>query len=355
MQPEKESHVKAGQHADAAGAGDTPVACPSCRTPLVAGMRFCRMCGYRLGEGLEEYAATRRFSGDIPFAPPPTATASQQQAAGRGFTPGTWAPLAAPGTHAPTFAGAGTESASACSTAWRRLRGNWMVWVVLMIVLMTASGVVLRNVRRGAGFRGAPAAAARASFLGVDGFERAEGGGAFIEGVAAPETPVWRAGLLGGDVITRFDGKEVGDDDDMRRILRETPPGKTVEVVFIRDGETKTTTLTTMAERDYRGLGVLDGRPGGRGQLRISDLDRVRVPNSNIYGVRVGDVERNGPADLAGLREGDIVTDINGHPVRTDGDLRLRIYESVPGSTATVVVVRDGQRVEIPVKVGRSR
>src|SRR5919205_242426 len=44
-------------------------ACPSCHAVLVAGMRFCRMCGYRLGEGVEEYAATQRFD------TPPTAAA----------------------------------------------------------------------------------------------------------------------------------------------------------------------------------------------------------------------------------------------------------------------------------------
>jgi hypothetical protein len=35
--------------------------CPSCRAALVDGMRFCRMCGYRLGEGMAEYVETVRF------------------------------------------------------------------------------------------------------------------------------------------------------------------------------------------------------------------------------------------------------------------------------------------------------
>src|ERR687894_3027966 len=35
--------------------------CPSCGAALVDGMRFCRMCGYRLGEGMAEYVETIRF------------------------------------------------------------------------------------------------------------------------------------------------------------------------------------------------------------------------------------------------------------------------------------------------------
>lgn len=352
MQPEKEFNVKAGQTGEAGG---EPSACPSCHAQLVPGMRFCRMCGYRLGEGVEEYAETRRFSGEIPVMPP---TNVADRGARANPMPGAWVPPMAPlaplmGARNSSVAGA--DSDKKLSNVWCRLRGNWMVWVVLVIVLLTASGVVMRNVRRAARFGGAPTAAVPASFLGVDGFDTADGGGAFIEGVAAPDTPVERAGLIGGDVITRFDGKDVRDDDEMRRLLRQTPPGKTVEVVYVRDGETRTTTLTTIAERDYQGMRALEARPGGRGQFGIDIGDRAPVPNTNTFGVDIDGVERNGPADLAGIKRGDIVTEINGKPVRTEGDLRLRIAEAVPGSTATVVVIRGGERVEIPVKVGRSK
>src|SRR5436309_12838363 len=51
------------------------VACPNCQAGLVRGMRFCRRCGYRLGEGLAEYNETMRFDGRppmpvVPYAPP---------------------------------------------------------------------------------------------------------------------------------------------------------------------------------------------------------------------------------------------------------------------------------------------
>src|SRR5918911_594593 len=44
------------------------VDCPNCGATLIAGLRFCRMCGYRLGEGVEEYVATQRLDASAPRA-----------------------------------------------------------------------------------------------------------------------------------------------------------------------------------------------------------------------------------------------------------------------------------------------
>ncbi|MGB8507861.1 MAG: PDZ domain-containing protein, partial [Pyrinomonadaceae bacterium] len=237
----------------------------------------------------------------------------------------------------------------------RPMRMNWMMWMILSIAILTATGVISRGVR---GLRVRPIqinVGVPQSFLGVDGFDTAEGGGAMIEGIAAPGTPIEAAGLIGGDIITSFDGKQVADDDAMRDFLASTPVGKSVEVIYTRDGVPNLkTVLTTISEKSFRGLTPLNERPGGQGRIGVSNFDRVRVPNSNLYGVELTSVDRNGPADIAGLHEGDIVTDFNGKPVRTEGDLRLRIYEAVPGSTVNAAVMRDGARLEIPVKVGRS-
>src|SRR4051812_45532217 len=52
------------------------VNCPSCGATLIGGLRFCRMCGYRLGEGLDEYVPTQRLDPNAaqPFAPPRPST-----------------------------------------------------------------------------------------------------------------------------------------------------------------------------------------------------------------------------------------------------------------------------------------
>ena len=104
----------------------------------------------------------------------------------------------------------------------------------------------------------------------------------------------------------------------------------------------------------YRGntlVAVAKGMP--KGYLGVGDFDRTQVPGSNTYGVKIDDLRHNRPADLAGLRDGDIVTEFDTVPIRTSDELISRIKRATPGSTVKVVVVREGQRMEIPVKMGQ--
>jgi membrane-associated protease RseP (regulator of RpoE activity) len=326
------------------------VNCPSCGATLVAGLRFCRMCGYRLGEGVEEYVATQRFDAASMPAAAPTPPATDPFRARQ-----TWgnAPMQPVRPFGATSALDGRQgSTSKLAKICRPVRGVWL-WVTIIIVIMVVGGMMPLAMRSRGGGAGAPAAVK--SFLGVDGFENAPGGGAFIQGIAGPETPIVRAGLIGGDIIKSFDGKPVRDAGEMRRILGDTPISKTVEVGFVRDGVFATTQLTTAAEKDTPGLRLFDQRPGGRGVMGVDVGGRVQVPNTNIFGVELDDVNRNEPADIAGLKEHDIVVKFGDYLIRTPGDLRYRIAEALPGSTVPVTVVRGTEQIEIPVKVGRSR
>ncbi len=329
--------------------GSGTVECPSCRSLLTAGLRFCRHCGYRLGEGVEEYAETRRFDGSMPTGFKPAGTSAESTTTTTG-APGQWGAMAS----MPLMQPIAPVKLRSLSRSCRRMGGSWVMWMLLLLAVLTAGGI-LANGLRGGWLGGEEQVAVQKSFLGVDGFETADEGGAFIQGIAGPDTAVEKAGLLGGDIINSFDGKPVPDAETMRELLAATPVGKTVEVAYVRDGVAGKTMLTTAAQKSFRGLSVFDRRPGGKGTLEISDFERVRVPNSNIYGVQLDDIDRNGPADIAGLREGDIVVEFNDKIVRTNGDFRLRVYEAVPGTTANVVVVRGGERLTIPVKIGRSR
>jgi hypothetical protein len=329
---------------------ENTVNCPSCGATLVAGLRFCRMCGYRLGEGVEEFVATQRFDAasmpaTAPTTPPGTDPFKQRQ---------TWGAAPIQPFGAPLNVQQEQGSTSMLAKACRPARGGWWLWVIIALAIMVAAGSspLWMGARGGSG---APAPVR--SFVGVDGFENVPGGGALVMGIAGPETPLLRAGLIGGDVIKTWDGKEVRDAAEMRRLLGETPVGKTVEVGFIRDGVFGTTQLTTVAEKDTPGLRMFDRRPGGAGNLELNrrSFERVQVPGMDIYGVELGNIDRNGPADIAGLRPGDIVIKFGNFPVRTAGDLRYRISEAVPGETVPVTVVRGKEQLEIPVKIGRSK
>lgn len=80
----------------------------------------------------------------------------------------------------------------------------------------------------------------------------------------------------------------------------------------------------------------------------IPDMSASEVTGLRLTGVRPGS-----PADSAGLRAGDVVVEFGG---RTVTDLRSyaeALYEHEPGDRVDVVVLRDGRRVRLTVKLGR--
>jgi membrane-associated protease RseP (regulator of RpoE activity) len=310
-------------------------------------MRFCRMCGYRLGEGLEEFVPTQMLG-----TPPPAATASAPAA--DPFAPrAPWG--AGPMQPAqPPFHPQGVASSWGAAPAPKR--AGWWTWIIIACLIMLGVGVgaaVLRNVT--GDDDGDRVTITNSLVAEADGFETADGGGAFLEGLAGPNSSWERAGLIGGDIITSFDGKTIGDAGDLHRAIAETPPGKLVEVLFIRDNTPGKTMLTTAGRGDWREMEPIDSRPGGRGVLGVNVGRRVRVPSLNIYGVELNRVHQNRPAHLAGLHKGDIVIEFGDKLIRTPGDLNLRIYEAEPGSIVNVKVIRGGQPVVVPVKMGWGR
>jgi membrane-associated protease RseP (regulator of RpoE activity) len=318
-----------------ASGSQNSTACPNCRAQMPFGMRFCRLCGFRLGEGVEEYTETVRFGGQA-------ATASGAQAQGAPFGVHDW------GAMAPSHA-----SQVALGRKKRKGKGpHWIVWVILSIVLASVAGGSFMfpfRVNIGGGPGGA-GSGPQQSKVGASGFSSVDGG-VMIDSASPADGPVDKAGLIGGDVVTSFDGQPVKSDNDLRKQIGATPVGKPVEVLYTRDGEAKKTTLTTVSEDELERLtDIADGIPDGF--LGIESFDRVPVPNTNFYGVLLKSIDKNGPAKISGLQEGDIIIEFNGTPIRTAEELGKRIDRATPYSTVKVIVMRGAERIEIPVKVG---
>jgi len=309
------------------------IVCAQCGAPMPREMRFCRSCGNRLGEGPAEYTETVRF----PNAP--VATGARFTAP---FTPGMNAPLA-------PQSGRGFPRR-------RRLGFTGMSWMWIVLALFFASGGLLSMFKN----RGTPRppmfSTAPRSYFGVNQFTNANGGVTF-KVVEPPGSPADKAGLVGGDIVTTFDGRSVKGSDEMMGLLRQTPVGKTVEVIYLRDGETKKTQLTTISEDEFDQLNdAFDDRPQGKGKLGFESYrtTQVSMPETKTYGVRIDWVEPNGPAMLFGIKVGDIITEFDGVPIRTSAELLSRVRRAIPYNTVKVVVSRDGQRVEVPVTLAKA-
>ena len=89
-----------------------------------------------------------------------------------------------------------------------------MAWIFIIIGLMFAFGGVLTAVRQERKSSAVLQASSTRSYFGVDGFEDATGGVTF-DNVEPPGGPADKAGLVGGDIITSFDGRSVSDEDEI--------------------------------------------------------------------------------------------------------------------------------------------
>ncbi len=334
--------------------------CPNCHALMPREMRFCRACGYRMGEGIEEYTETALLDKGAKARPAQAASAQQQSSKANPFQAGAWGAVAtSAGQQASMNASHLTTNNLVGPQGRRKRRGrklHWMVWLIFAIIMasVVAGGISIPFIAR-QGFRDG-AATASLSKVGVNAFESA-GGGAAFDYVTPPGAPADKAGLLGGDIIISLDGKPVKNASDAKSILRTTPIGKTIEVVFIRDGQTKTTQLTTISQAEMDRLeSAYRSRPEGKGFIgEGTDIDRVIVPGLNVYGARLNEIDKNSPADMAGLKDGDIVIEFDGLPMRTRRELEQRIVRAMPYSIVKFIVIRNGERVEVPVKIGIDR
>src|SRR5919112_5597733 len=108
------------------------VNCPSCGAALIGGLRFCRMCGYRLGEGVDEYVPTQRLDPSAATAAPPRPSTDPFAARQ------TWG--AAPMQPARPFGAVSPDKQQgATSSLWSKTcsasRGGWW-WLWMIVALM---------------------------------------------------------------------------------------------------------------------------------------------------------------------------------------------------------------------------
>jgi hypothetical protein len=328
MQPQQKFSGSGPGSGDQSGA----ILCAQCGAPMPPEMRFCRACGNRLGEGPAEYTETVRL---------PNAANAQFKTQ---YGPGMGGPIAQPNTGG--------------YPRRRRMGFGGMTWMWIVLGLFFATGGFMSMFRHPNGNRARPAIsiAADRSYLGVNGLRSADGGVTF-DVASPPDGPADKAGLVGGDIITSFDGHPVGKEGELMDVLRQTPIGKRVEVIYTRDGNFHNTQMTTISNDEMDRLKEVfdDRRPKGYFGFEVNRTTRINNAEGKTYGVRIDWVEQNRPADLFGIKEGDIITDFDKVPIRTSDELYMRVRRALPKTIVEVVVLRDGQVLKIPVTMGRDR
>jgi Do/DeqQ family serine protease len=169
--------------------------------------------------------------------------------------------------------------------------------------------------------------------------------GAIVSGVE-PGTPAAASGLQAGDVITKFNGASIDNGNDLRNRVASTAPGTKATVTVVRDGQTRDVPVS-LAKLDATGAGTHDERGSaaeGAGMavepMTPQVADRLQLPRGTT-GLVVTGVDPGGRAADAGLREGDVIRQVNGKPVRSAGELRGAVGDG--GGRPALLLVQRGE------------
>ncbi len=178
--------------------------------------------------------------------------------------------------------------------------------------------------------------------------------GALVAGVA-DGSPAMAAGLKPGDVITEYDGRKVARSDELPRAVADTPSGHEVPVTVIRDGKPVTLTVKVGTLEDSPKVAAAAAAPEG-GTLGVSvqtvtpELAR-ELKLDHEAGAVVRAVREGSPAASAGVKPGDVITEVNRKPVASVDDLRRAVEGHAKGTPLVLMVHREGTGLYIAVNV----
>jgi serine protease Do len=204
-----------------------------------------------------------------------------------------------------------------------------------------------------------------------------------VVGRVAPDSPASKAGLKETDVITEVDGQRVEGSTQFRRLIREIPAGRTVQLKVWRDGRAQTLSAKLDQAEDMHRL-VTRTMPGSfafrmpevetpemrdmpevhempempvipEGTFDVGDLmipmlhprlgidaEDIGGQLGNFFGVPDGEgvlirsVHSGSAADKGGLKAGDVITKFNGERIRSLGELREKLMAKDEKATLTV-------------------
>ena len=172
-----------------------------------------------------------------------------------------------------------------------------------------------------------------------------------LVGDVIPDGPAAKGGILRGDVITKFNNQAVREMEDLPKIVAATNPGLAVDVEVIREGSRKVLRITIEVLKDSREVVVAKADPLG---LQVQDITEELAQGlklQDLEGVLVSDVAAGNAASEAGIRRGDVISEMNRAPVKNVADYRKLLASVQKGSSVLFLVKRGGSTIYIAVKV----
>jgi serine protease Do len=174
--------------------------------------------------------------------------------------------------------------------------------------------------------------------------------GALIAGVD-DKGPAKPAGIEPGDVIVKFDGKDIKEMRDLPKIVAETPVGKDVEVVIIRKGaeEKRTVKLGRLEDTPQQASLTKKDTPEDKPVVKkalgldlanlTDDLRKKHKIKDKVKGVLITGVDPNSPAAEKRLTPGMVIAEVQQQPVSNAVELQSRIDKLKKDGKKSVVLL----------------
>ena len=168
----------------------------------------------------------------------------------------------------------------------------------------------------------------------------------------SPKSPAEKAGLKPGDVILKLDGNSISRTSDLIYRLNRIAPNQTIQLEVLRDDKIRTIAATLSTAPDDTPAAEDKNNPANGLGMGIRDLTEAEKASLNIRGgTIIRDVKRGGLASLSNLVAGDVIVQVNSTPVANSQAFANAIAALPKNSVARIVIVRQGQRAIVGLRL----
>ena len=166
--------------------------------------------------------------------------------------------------------------------------------------------------------------------------------------------PAFNAGIKVGDIILKIGGATVSSPNSMIRLIGNVSPGQQIKLDVLRDGERKTFSVRLARKEEPRSqLAALEKKEAPQLGLVWEDLNG-EIPQTQEsglkQGVRVIQVLPHSTAEKEGIREGDVITAVNGKEIVSKKKFERFLRENSDEKTFSLSVDRDNVSIVFNLK-----
>ncbi|MDA3889094.1 MAG: trypsin-like peptidase domain-containing protein, partial [Allgaiera sp.] len=182
-----------------------------------------------------------------------------------------------------------------------------------------------------------------------------------------PDGPAKAGGVKAGDVIQRFNGKDVADTRELVRMVADVNEDQVVPIVVFRDGKTMTLEVKLGRRESAEEDGDAAKKPSKAPEpaetkvlgMTLSALtaemrDKMGL-SPDLQGIIIVGLDESSEAYAKGLRDGDMITEAGQAPVATIADFKNRIEEARRAGRKSLLVLirRNGDPRFVALSVGK--